>query len=166
MALVIYAIKPVEAVFNDNVAVVSYLFLPHTIRIIAAMAYGPSTHLSTFSLPIWLRWSLCKRLMQIPQHWFFKPLFAKRLARSPLLWSGKRLARRASLWRLCQQIHGELCSLPRYWHRCLALSFNRSHSVHTYLWAKRYPPALPIWLAMFWAHLQCLQYSPWHWDPY
>ena len=41
MALVMYAIKPVEAVFNDNVAVVSYLFLPHGIRIIAAMAYGP-----------------------------------------------------------------------------------------------------------------------------
>lgn len=41
MALIIYAIKPVEAVFNDNVAVVSYLILPHGIRIIAAMAYGP-----------------------------------------------------------------------------------------------------------------------------
>ena len=41
MALVMYAIKPVEAVFNENVAVVSYLFLPHGIRIIAAMAYGP-----------------------------------------------------------------------------------------------------------------------------
>ena len=41
VALVMYVIKPVEAVFNDNVAVVSYLFLPHGIRIIAAMAYGP-----------------------------------------------------------------------------------------------------------------------------
>ena len=41
MELVMYAIKPAEAVFNDNVAVVSYLFLPHGIRIIAAMAYGP-----------------------------------------------------------------------------------------------------------------------------
>ena len=38
MALVMYAIKPVEAVFNDNGAVVSYLFLPHGIRINAAMA--------------------------------------------------------------------------------------------------------------------------------
>ena len=41
MALVMYAIRPAEAVFNDKVAVVSYLFLPHGIRIIAAMAYGP-----------------------------------------------------------------------------------------------------------------------------
>jgi len=41
MALVMYVVKPVESIFNDNVAVVSYLFLPHGIRIIAAMAYGP-----------------------------------------------------------------------------------------------------------------------------
>ena len=41
MALVMYAVKPAEAVFNDKVAVVSYLFLPHGIRIIVAMAYGP-----------------------------------------------------------------------------------------------------------------------------
>ncbi len=67
MALVMYAIKLVKAVFNDNVAVVSYLLLPHGIRIIAVMAYGPVNSLSGFSLPIWLRWSPCKRLMQIPQ---------------------------------------------------------------------------------------------------
>ena len=65
---------------------------------------------------------------------------------------GQSLSRPVSLWRLCQQIHGELCYLPRCWYRCLALSSNRAHLEHTYLWAKRYPPTLPIWLEMFWGH--------------
>jgi len=41
MLLVIYVVTPIESLFNENVAFVSYLFLPHGIRIIAAMAYGP-----------------------------------------------------------------------------------------------------------------------------